>query len=434
MDRPDPDRRLAATLEALRAAGIVPAAADRLQASSTGLTKALFQSVTGEIPAFTDSGNPDVLPELRQQLDDHVSEIIRLLAGGRIGDGGFVAAHAERRAEQKFPLDATLHAYRAMHRVLLSHVRDAALSVADKDAHVNRVVAAVTDFVTEYTGAAGTLTTSRYVEHTRRLAEAEGDRRTELLNTLLDGFDESDRRAALLLQRASYLQQRQSYCVAVAQSVDPAEMESAPRTQRIVDALNKVLANSGARLVAGVRDDLVTAVISGTRRVSGWTAPQTRLADLIEPELLKLGPAVLIGLSSDQPSTSHIPKALREARIALEFASVTRRVVPFAKLPIRKLLLHLGGEQVKPALPGWTEDFVKADARAKGKLVATLRGYAAADMNVLQAARDLDVHPNTIYSRMQRIEKVTGLDGQRFDALNDLLLAAELGALVRTDS
>ena len=82
---------------------------------------------------------------------------------------------------------------------------------------------------------------------------------------------------------------------------------------------------------------------------------------------------------------------------------------------------------MQSALPAWTADFINANERSKGKLLATLRAYAGADMNVLQAARLLDVHPNTIYARMDRIEQVTGLDGQRFEALNELLLAAEIG-------
>ena len=71
----------------------------------------------------------------------------------------------------------------------------------------------------------------------RGLAEAEADRRGQLLDTLLDGYDEADQAAAGLLRRAGYLQQRQSYCVALARSVDPGEMESSPRAQRMADAI-----------------------------------------------------------------------------------------------------------------------------------------------------------------------------------------------------
>jgi len=406
---------------------VVPAVSDVLKRSADETVANLFDTVSGEVPAYTESGNPEVLPELKAHLADHTAEVCRVLAGELPGDYDFVRKHAEQRAAQKFPLDAVLGAYRCMHRVFSVWVRDAALTVADSDAHVNRVVAGATDFTIEYTGAVGAVITATYVHETRLISVAEGDQRTELLNTLLGGYDESDQRAARLLRRSGYLQQRQSYCVVVAQSVDPGEMESAPRTQRIVDAIARELAGESLRMISGVRDNLVTVVVSGTRRLSGWTAPQAKLAGQIENELLRLGPTVLVGISADQPSTSHIPRALNEAHIAFEFASVADRVVSFSNLPIRRLLTHLGGDQVKSALPGWTDAFLRANEKSKGKLVNTLKAFANADMNVLKAARLLKVHPNTIYSRLGRIEDMTGLDGQRFDALNELLLAAELG-------
>ena len=43
--------------------------------------------------------------------------------------------------------------------------------------------------------------------------------------------------------------------------------------------------------------NVAIAVVSSTRRISGWTAPQTNLADRIRNHLLTLGPAVLIGIS-----------------------------------------------------------------------------------------------------------------------------------------
>jgi len=418
--------RLADALERLRTAGVVPVVEARLREAAGHEVAALYAAVTTEVPAYMESGNPDVLPELETHLAEHVEALCALAGGARRLDLGFVRAHAERRAEQYFPLDAVLLAYRAMLRTFAPALRDAALAVAATDALVPRVVAAATEVLAEYGDAAGAALTATYVAHTRHLSETEGDRRSELLNLLLSGYDESDREAAQLLRRAGYLEQRQAYCVAVAQSVNPREMVSAQRAQRVVDAIGEALAGMPLRVISGVRDHLAVAVISGTRRASGWTAPQSKLADRVLPALLTLGPAVLVGLSADHPSTSHVRRARQEAEIALGIATVTERVVPFASLPIRRLLLELGGEQVRPALPAWTGAFAAADAKSRGRLAETLRACAAADMNVLKAARSLGLHPNTIYARLARIEEITGLDARRFDALNELLLASEL--------
>jgi hypothetical protein len=408
----------------LEAAGVVPAVQAPLVADAARITAELRKAVLDDVPAFTDSGNPDVIPELERHLEAHVREVCRLLGGGLSGDLEFVREHAERRAAQKFPLDALLQSYRILQRTLANWVRDAALEVADETAHLRRVVAAVTDFVIEYTGNAGSLLTSEYVRQTRRLAEAEADRRSALLDTLLDGYDEADQAAAALLRRAGYLQQRQSYCVALARSVDPREMESAPRAQRMADALAEALAPAGVRSIVGIRDNLVVAILSATRRTSGWTAPQSSVADRVYPALRQVGPAALIGLSNDAPSTSHIPKAANEASLALDLASVGNRVARYSDISLRQMLITRAQGSAPLSSPPWAERLVADDRR--GVLAATLRAYADCNMNAQKTALALGIHPNTVYSRMQKIEDVTGMNALQFHALSELLLALDL--------
>lgn len=138
-----------------------------------------------------------------------------------------------------------------------------------------------------------------------------------------------------------------------------------------------------------------------------------------------LGPAVRIGISADHPSTSFLPRALQEATNALDFAGVTTRVVQFSKLPIRSLLVHRGADQVRATPPPWVPPLLEADRKAAGMLSQTLRAVAEADMNVQKAARTLAKHPNTVYARLERIRDLTGLDGQRYADLTELLLAAD---------
>ena len=287
------------------------------------------------------------------------------------------------------------------------------------------IVAAVADFAIEYTNAISTIVTAEYVAHTRVLAEAESDRRSELLNTLLSGYDESDGRVARLLKRAGYLEQRQTYCVAVAQPTNPSEMEHPERAQRIANAMAAIVCVTPIRILAGIRNNAVAAILSDSRRQSGWTAPQTGLAERLRTLLLGLGPAVLVGASTDQPSTSYVPRALQEATIALDFASVKERVVLFSDLPIRSLMLHRGGDYLRSVAPQWIAALNSADEKARGSLIATLRALADADLNVQKAGRDLGLHPNTIYARLVRIKDLTGLDGRCHHDLSELLLAAD---------
>jgi hypothetical protein len=417
--------RLPSSLDALATLGIAPDVAAVLEPQGRDIAEAIGAAAVAEVPAYANTGNPDVGPELLRFLAALTDEVSRLLGGGRPGDFAFVTRHAERRAEQRFPLEALLQTYRCSHRILVDRVREGAIVVADDDAHMTRVVSAVTDFCAELTGTLASVTTSAYVHRTRRVAEAEGDRRTALLNTLLDGYDESDRHAAELLRRAGYLAQRQSYCVAVARSVNPGEMENVARAQRMADAVSRELDRGAVRAITGVRDGVVVSVMSATRRLSGWTAPQSSLAGKVFPLLRRVGPAALIGLSSDAPSTAHIPRILAEAKLAFRYASVSRRVVAIGDIPLRQMLVSQARDSLRLTLPAWAAALDEADRRARNKLVATLQAYADGDMNVLKTARALSVHPNTIYSRMQRITDLTGVNPLGYHGLTEILLAIE---------
>jgi hypothetical protein len=422
---PSRSHSLRSILDTLRKVGVVPGAASWLETHHEEIRAELQRTVADEIPAFQESGNPDIVPEQQAHAEEHVAQILRFLAGSTDADFEFVRRHAARRAEQRFPLEATLHAYRCGHRVLSKWIRDAALANADEAASVGETLAAVADFSIEYTDSISTVATSEYVAHTRQLAEAAGDRRSELLAVLLGGYDEADGRVAKLLRQAGYLAQRQSFCVAVIQSVDPTEMEFPARVRRIIDSIEDVLQPCAGRALIGVRDDKVVVVFSATRRISGWTVAQTKLSEQVQPYLLKLGNAVLVGVSTDMPSTSHIPKALSEAQVAFEFSDAANRVVGFSGIPVRRVLIRQAHDSIRPALPQWSAAYFAADDKARGSLLATLRAYADADMNVLKAARILDVHPNTIYSRIERIADITGQNGLEYHALTELLLTAD---------
>lgn len=412
-------------LKRLSGSPFLSAAVGHLAENANSINAELGETVVAEIPAFSESRNPDVLPDLARHGPQHTIEILRLLKGGPAGDFEFVQAHARRRAEQRFPLEATLHAYRCGHKVFSRWMREASLAAASSPEDAQQVVAAVADFAIEYTDAISTIATSAYVSQTRLLADVAGDRRAELLGILLDGYDESDGRVAKLLRDAGYLDRRQSFCVVLAQPVDPAEMLNPARARRLADSIDKILQGSSARRLTDIRDNKVTTVFSDTRRTSGWTAPQTTLAKRIASELLMAGNAVLIGVSNDVPSTSQIPTAHREALLALELADVTQRVVQVSEVPVRRLLLHLAGEEFQRVLPAWHNQFFQADDKMNGVLVETLRAYANASMNVLKAAQRLSVHPNTIYSRLQKILDITGLDARSYHALSELLIVAD---------
>ena len=416
-------RTLQRSLEDLAKAQVIPLAGAMLDATKEQAVMALRQAILDEIPGFSASANPDVLPDLDLHLRQHADELQRLFSGGEAGNLGFVRANAQRRAEQRFPLEATLHAYRCGHRVLSRWLHEAAMAAVLTGQEM--AATAVAGFAIDYTNTISIVAAAEYVARTRVLAEAEGDQRTELLNILLSGYDESDGRVARLLKRAGYLEQRQAYCVVAAQATNPAEMEHPERPRRIALSIAEALAGTTIRALTGVRNNLVVAVLSERRRQSGWTAARSNLAGRAGSLLLVLGPVVLVGISGDHPSTAFLPRALSQATMALDLASVTSRVVEFSGLPVRDLLVLHGAGTVRGIPPAWIGTLASADANAAGNLIATLRAFADCDMNMQKAARQMGKHPNTLYARLERIRDITGLDGQRYRDLTELLLAAD---------
>ena len=412
-------RDLDLILSRLAASGMATALVDILEQEKSGLVVNMHNAVLKDVPAFAASGNPAILPSLNLHLLEQVEDMVRVLESGTIGNFAFAREQAQRRAEQRFPLEAMLQTNHTIETVLIACLRQGYAAKSESAA------SPIVDFVSHYSFAVSAATASEYVAQTRLLAEADGDRRNELLNLLLSGYDESDAHVSRMLRRAGYLEQHQSYCVAVVQSTNPAEMDSTARTQRIVNALSETMAESAVRALVGLRGNHVVAVLSARRRQSGWTAPQTHLAERVRPKLDELGPSVLIGVSSDQPSTSYLPKALQEAMISLDFANVANRVVEFGSLPIRDLLVHHGADYLQSTAPAWITSFVEADAKANGNLLTTLRAVADANLNVQEAARSLGKHPNTIYTRLEKIAALTGRNGQNFHDLSEMLLAVD---------
>src|SRR5215469_15555456 len=81
-------------LALLAKTGVIPGAAAALDNSMQTVASTLRDAVLAEIPAFSASGNPEIIPGLDQHRGEHIQEIRRLFGGGELGDLEFVRTHA----------------------------------------------------------------------------------------------------------------------------------------------------------------------------------------------------------------------------------------------------------------------------------------------------------------------------------------------------
>jgi DNA-binding PucR family transcriptional regulator len=415
-------------LSTLRAAVDLDASMASLESSADATTTTLLKTVGAEVPAFGESRNPDIAPELAGHCARHTAELMRLITIGVDSDFDFVRQHVQQRAAQRFPLESILHAYRVGHKVYSRWLRQNFRAKAHDGGRAEVVAAAVAEFALAYTDATSTIAAEVYVDRTRLMAQVAGDQRAELLSILLGGYDESDRRVSQVLRDAGYLGHRQQYCVAIARSVDALEMRQPERARRLANAVGAALQDSGLRHLVDVRDNKVIAVCAATYRVSGWTRPLVPLSEHVVQGLSLLGNAVLVGVSADVQATSEIPRAFNQALTALEMASLSRRVVSIVNTALYDLMVQTSSDQLRELTPAWTRDFYRADDRSRGALSKTLRAYAATNMNVLKASAKLHLHPNSVYARLNKIERLSALDPKSFRDLRELLIVCDLRA------
>ncbi|MGN2637761.1 helix-turn-helix domain-containing protein [Nocardia takedensis] len=79
---------------------------------------------------------------------------------------------------------------------------------------------------------------------------------------------------------------------------------------------------------------------------------------------------------------------------------------------------HLVDPRIGAALAG--------DRTRGGPLADTIRAFAAADMNLREAADALRIHHNTAKYRLGRVQELTGRNARSVNDLVELLVAIEL--------
>ena len=294
----------------------------------------LQASVIAEIPAFSESRNPAVLALMAEHAEAHVQCITSMLIDTGMTDLTFVREHGMQRAEQHFPLKATLHAYRCGHKVLLRW---------------NIPIPSADCLPTPIWNNSSCLQTWRETGYRR----------------------------------------------------------------------------SSVRRLIDIHDNRIVVIFSDIHRKSGWTAASKELASRVSNQLEALGTTILVGVSNDVFVTARLPVAYREAQHALKLANVKQRLVLYSELGALQIMQYLAREEFSKILPAWAEALYGANQKSAGVLCATLKVYAAANMNAQSAAKVLGVHPNTIYARFARINEATGSDPRTFTGLSDLLVVCD---------
>jgi GAF domain-containing protein len=141
-----------------------------------------------------------------------------------------------------------------------------------------------------------------------------------------------------------------------------------------------------------------------------------------------------LGLSDVDHGAASARRRMREAADA---ASIGRSLAPdggavsYEQLGAYRYLVHLELDETPQDRYGQAvEALVEYDRRRSAQLIETLERYLGSRCSVAESARGLYIHPNTVRQRLERIERVTGLDLRSEDLLS-LELALKVARLHR---
>ncbi len=138
------------------------------------------------------------------------------------------------------------------------------------------------------------------------------------------------------------------------------------------------------------------------------------------------GLSARIGISLDVDDVAHLPRALEEARMARDFAGPNKPLMHFAAIDLSEFLVRRADRAVWRLLPGWVSHFQLQDGGQAADFSRTIRAFADCSFNVKRTAQKLGVHTNTVYFRLNRIKKITGVDPRTYSGATSVLTAIRL--------
>ncbi|NUP29308.1 MAG: transcriptional regulator [Nocardia sp.] len=389
-------------------------------------------AIFAQIPGYADRDG-----EFRADVHEQVARLCRTGLGAHLDRRRVTAADlahtrraAVRRARSGLPLTDYITAFRlgqqTFWKSLVAHAGD---SPAAREATLSMVLP-----LTRYCDLASAQATHAYLEYQQHQSPEAGRDDRDLLECLLGGTlpDRGPLPATAAAHGIGVTDpERLLVVTATVRGIrsrstgEPTETEAA---QLVSAALARTAVN-GHRTLAVVRDpgarDPEIVAVAGLGH-SGTVEELCARLRRTHHRLSREGIATAVGVGNIGAGIEYLPRAWQESRTALGLLPEDGGVLALPELsPFRYLVLN--SDETARNLVDPRIDRTLTDDRAKGAVLAdTIRAFAAADMNLRQAADALRIHHNTAKYRVRRIQQLTGRNIRNITDLVELLVAIEL--------
>ncbi|TDB92849.1 helix-turn-helix domain-containing protein [Actinomadura sp. 7K534] len=378
------------------------------------------ETMRREIPAYEARG-PEFRADVREQVGRHYRTKLAVLMEERtvtFEDIAFTRRASMRRAQSGFDLADYINAFRVGQQVFWEAVVEhAGRSYAGHEAALT-----MASPLMRYCDFASTHAAHAYAEF-QRYAAAESVRESrDLLELLLAGEAPTRGPQLATAQALGLNPDSRAPLVVVAAVLVGADVKADSR-----HAACAAIARSGIgkhRTLAVVRQSEIVAV-----PVLGPGGDAERLCarlQSVQENLLAEDIVLAMGISTVVDGMAQVPRAYQEARGVLEFlpedggVAALPRISPFEYMALR------ADDTARHLVDPRVGELLAEDRMRGGVLTATIRAFAAADLNLRAAAERLQIHHNTAQYRLRRIQERTGRNLRHFTDLVDLLVAIAL--------
>ena len=389
-----------------------------LETRAMAIGRAMARACLEGVPAMASVASHDhAFPaRLSHLCAEHVRAFAR---SGRTGrppeeaDLAFVRDLGARRAQDLFPLAALVQGMRLGQRVLWDAIDDAA------GPHGHQAVVALTTHLLDYTHLASYQLEKAYAQTQRQIETTGQQTRLEFFEDALSGrlFARPDGPGQAV---ALGFEPDATYVVAVvglaSQPADPDNL--AP----LRGALERRAWADGRRPFAVTRGEHV-ACVAATRQT---TPVRNTIATIASGLPAPLATDVVAGIGGPCRGLAEVPRAYEHALLALRHARNVGGVVVLEDVGTFPYLLSSADPTARQLSTRRAERLRAEDARCHGLLTRTFTVYVDCNLNVIRVASKLGLHPNTIRSRLAKVERLTGLDTRRVTDVMELVTVINL--------
>src|SRR6266700_3301773 len=284
----------------------------------------------------------------------------------------------------------------------------------------------LSEFLLEFFDRISGIMNDAYLSEEKLMIARRTRARVAVIEDLLHGRQPGDLEAQALYEQCG-LGSGSAIAVAIARLKHAGNGQAFDRSralERLSDLFHQALAPSAFGKLIDIRKDEVLTIIGG------GAATSKRVLEAFGEIAAELKTDISgfagVGISLDASEISALPQAYQEAERAVEFTQAGRPIMHFADIDLMEFLVRRPDAAALRLIPDWANRFMDVDSDRAGELSRTISQFAACNFNVKRTARDLDLHTNTVYFRLNRIRELTGIDPRSYSGLSLLLTTVRM--------